>query len=235
MEQYARILKLIDENILEEIQKKKIVIVGVGGVGGFALEILTRFGIKNISVIDNDSVDITNLNRQIISNQENLGQNKVEVALKRMESINPNNNFKACSVFLNADNLNEYISKDTDYILDCCDTVTTKISLIKYAKDNNIPIICAMGTGNRLDPTKLTVTDIYKTNNDPLAKIMRKLCKDNRIKKLDVVTSMELPIKTHDRTPGSTPFVPSVAGIYMASFIVNKWLKEEKTKKEING
>ncbi len=235
MEQYARILKLIDENILEEIQKKKIVIVGVGGVGGFALEILTRFGIKNISIIDNDSVDITNLNRQIISNQENLGQNKVEVALKRMESINPNNNFKACSVFLNADNLNEYISKDTDYILDCCDTVTTKISLIKYAKDNNIPIICAMGTGNRLDPTKLTVTDIYKTNNDPLAKIMRKLCKDNRIKKLDVVTSMELPIKTHDRTPGSTPFVPSVAGIYMASFIVNKWLKEEKTKKEING
>lgn len=235
MEQYARILKLIDENILEEIQKKKIVIVGVGGVGGFALEILTRFGIKNISIIDNDSVDITNLNRQIISNQENLGQNKVEVALKRMESINPNNNFKACSVFLNADNLNEYISKDTDYILDCCDTVKTKISLIKYAKDNNIPIICAMGTGNRLDPTKLTVTDIYKTNNDPLAKIMRKLCKDNRIKKLDVVTSMELPIKTHDRTPGSTPFVPSVAGIYMASFIVNKWLKEEKTKKEING
>ena len=235
MEQYARILKLIDENILEEIQKKKIVIVGVGGVGGFALEILTRFGIKNISIIDNDSVDITNLNRQIISNQENLGQNKVEVALKRMESINPNNNFKACSVFLNADNLNEYISKDTDYILDCCDTVTTKISLIKYAKDNNIPIICAMGTGNRLDPTKLTVTDIYKTNNDPLAKIMRKLCKDNRIKKLDVVTSMELPIKTHDRTPGSTPFVPSVAGICMASFIVNKWLKEEKTKKEING
>lgn len=235
MEQYARILKLIDENILEEIQKKKIVIVGVGGVGGFALEILTRFGIKNISIIDNDSVDITNLNRQIISNQENLGQNKVEVALKRMESINPNNNFKACSVFLNADNLNEYISKDTDYILDCCDTVKTKISLIKYAKDNNIPIICAMGTGNRLDPTKLTVTDIYKTNNDPLAKIMRKLCKDNRIKKLDVVTSMELPIKTHDRTPGSTPFVPSVAGIYMASSIVNKWLKEEKTKKEING
>lgn len=235
MEQYARILKLIDENILEEIQKKKIVIVGVGGVGGFALETLTRFGIKNISIIDNDSVDITNLNRQIISNQENLGQNKVEVALKRMESINPNNNFKACSVFLNADNLNEYISKDTDYILDCCDTVTTKISLIKYAKDNNIPIICAMGTGNRLDPTKLIVTDIYKTNNDPLAKIMRKLCKDNRIKKLDVVTSMELSIKTHDRTPGSTPFVPSVAGIYMASFIVNKWLKEEKIKKEING
>lgn len=235
MEQYARILKLIDENTLQEIQKKKIVIVGIGGVGGFALETLARFGIKNIAIIDNDSVDITNLNRQIISNQDNLGQNKVEVALKRMESINPNNNFKAYSIFLNADNLNEYIPKDTDYILDCCDTVTTKMCLIKYAKDNNIPIICAMGTGNRLDPTRLTITDIYATNNDPLAKIMRKLCKNNCIKKLDVVTSMELPIKTHDRTPGSTPFVPSVAGIYMASFIVNKWLKEGNNKKEING
>lgn len=228
MEQYARILKLIDKNTLEKIQQKKIVIVGVGGVGGFALETLTRFGIQNITIIDNDTVDITNLNRQIISNHEVLGQEKTKVALERMQSINPNGNFKTYNVFLDKDNLAEYILKDTDYILDCCDTVTTKMALINYAKINNIPIICAMGTGNRLDPTKLVLTDIYKTNNDPLAKIMRKLCKDNKIKKLDVVTSMELPIKTHDRTPGSTPFVPSVAGIYMASFIVNKWLKQEK-------
>ncbi len=228
MEQYARILKLIDKNTLEKIQQKKIVIVGVGGVGGFALETLTRFGIQNITIIDNDTVDITNLNRQIISNHEVLGQEKTKVALERMQSINPNGNFKTYNVFLDKDNLAEYILKDTDYILDCCDTVTTKMALINYAKINNIPIICAMGTGNRLDPTKLVLTDIYKTNNDPLAKIMRKLCKDNKIKKLDVVTSMELPIKTHDRTPGSTPFVPSAAGIYMASFIVNKWLKQEK-------
>ena len=226
MEQYARILKLIKEDQLKKLQDKKIIIVGVGGVGGFALEALTRFGIKNITIIDNDTVDISNLNRQIISNHEVLNQNKTDVALKRMLSINPSGNFKGCDVFLNQDNLEEYISKDTDYILDCCDTVTTKMSLIKYAKENKIPIICAMGTGNRLDATKLVVTDIYKTNNDPLAKIMRKLCKDNRIKKLDVVTSYELPIKTHDRTPGSTPFVPSVAGLYMANFIVNKWLKE---------
>ena len=226
MKQYARILKLIKEDQLKKLQNKKIIIVGVGGVGGFALEALTRFGIKNITIIDNDTVDISNLNRQIISNHEVLNQNKTDVALKRMLSINQSGNFKGYNVFLNQDNLEEYISKDTDYILDCCDTVTTKMSLIKYAKENKIPIICAMGTGNRLDATKLVVTDIYKTNNDPLAKIMRKLCKDNRIKKLDVVTSYELPIKTHDRTPGSTPFVPSVAGLYMANFIVNKWLKE---------
>lgn len=227
MEQYARILKLIDEDKLKTIQEKNIIIVGVGGVGGFALEALVRLGIKNITIIDNDIVDITNLNRQIISNHEVLGKDKVEIALQRALSINPNGNFRGVNVFLNQDNLVEFIPNDSDYILDCCDTVTTKIALIKYAKEMNIPIICAMGTGNRLDPSKILVTDIYKTNNDPLAKIMRRLCKDNKIKKLKVVTSMELPIKTHDRTPGSTPFVPSVAGIFMASYIVNEWLKEE--------
>ena len=130
------------------------------------------------------------------------------------------------SVFLNKENIREYISLDTDYILDCCDTVTTKMALIMYAKEQKIPIISAMGTGNRLDPSKIVITDIYKTNNDPLAKIMRRLCKDNKIKKLTVVTSSELPIKTHDRTPGSTPFVPSVAGIFMASHIILEWLKD---------
>lgn len=228
MEQYARILKLISADQLAPIQNKKVVIVGVGGVGGFALETLVRFGIKNISVIDNDTVDITNLNRQIISDYNVLGQNKVEIALQRALSINPNGNFRGDNVFLNQDNLAEFIPNDSDYILDCCDTVTTKIALIKFAKERNIPIICAMGTGNRLDPSKILVTDIYKTNNDPLAKIMRRLCKDNNVKKLEVVTSSELPVKTHDRTPGSTPFVPSVAGIFMASYVVNKWLKDLK-------
>ena len=228
MEQYARILKLINVDQLTTIQNRKVVIVGVGGVGGYALETLVRFGIKNISVIDNDTVDITNLNRQIISNYNVLGQNKVEIALKRALSINPNGNFRGDNVFLNQDNLAEFIPNDSDYILDCCDTVTTKIALIKFAKEKNIPIICAMGTGNRLDPSKILVTDIYKTNNDPLAKIMRRLCKDNNVKKLEVVTSSELPVKTHDRTPGSTPFVPSVAGIFMASYLVNKWLKDLK-------
>ena len=228
MEQYARILKLINADQLTTIQNKKVVIVGVGGVGGYALETLVRFGIKNISVIDNDTVDITNLNRQIISNYNVLGQNKVEIALKRALSINPNGNFRGDNVFLNQDNLAEFIPDDSDYILDCCDTVTTKIALIKFAKERNIPIICAMGTGNRLDPSKILVTDIYKTNNDPLAKIMRRLCKDNNVKKLEVVTSSELSVKTHDRTPGSTPFVPSVAGIFMASYVVNKWLKDLK-------
>ena len=225
MEQYARILKLISEDKLKSIQNKKVVLIGVGGVGGFALEALVRFGLKNITIIDNDTVDITNLNRQVISNHECLGEEKTKVAKSRALSINPDGNFITHSVFLNKDNIGEYIPKDVDYILDCCDTVTTKMALIKYAKEWGIPIICAMGTGNRLDPSKIRITDIYKTNNDPLAKIMRRLCKDNKIKKLTVVTSSELPIKTHDRTPGSTPFVPSVAGIFMASHIILEWLK----------
>ena len=122
MEQYARILKLIDEETLKKIQDKKIIIVGVGGVGGFALEALTRFGIKNITIIDNDTVDITNLNRQIISNHEVINENKTTVAKKRMISINPEGNFMDYNIFLNQDNLEEFISDDTDYILDCCDT-----------------------------------------------------------------------------------------------------------------
>lgn len=226
MEQYARILKLISEDKLKSIQNKKIVLIGVGGVGGFALETLVRFGLKNIIIIDNDTVDITNLNRQVISNYEVLGEEKVKVAKVRALSINPDGCFTVHSVFLNKENIREYISLDTDYILDCCDTVTTKMALIMYAKEQRIPIISAMGTGNRLDPSKIVITDIYKTNNDPLAKIMRRLCKDNKIKKLTVVTSSELPIKTHDRTPGSTPFVPSVAGIFMASHIILEWLKD---------
>ena len=226
MEQYARILKLIGEDKLKSIQNKKIVLIGVGGVGGFALETLVRFGLKNIIIIDNDTVDITNLNRQVISNYKVLGEEKVKVAKARALSINPDGCFTVHSVFLNKENIREYISLDTDYILDCCDTVTTKMALIMYAKEQKIPIISAMGTGNRLDPSKIVITDIYKTNNDPLAKIMRRLCKDNKIKKLTVVTSSELPIKTHDRTPGSTPFVPSVAGIFMASHIILEWLKD---------
>ena len=181
MEQYARILKLISEDKLKSIQNKKIVLIGVGGVGGFALETLVRFGLKNIIIIDNDTVDITNLNRQVISNYEVLGEEKVKVAKARALSINPNGCFTVHSVFLNKENIREYISLDTDYILDCCDTVTTKMALIMYAKEQRIPIISAMGTGNRLDPSKIVITDIYKTNNDPLAKIMRRLCKDNKI------------------------------------------------------
>ena len=144
----------------------------------------------------------------------------------RVLSINPNCNVEAKKEFITADNIQEIIPEDIDYVVDAIDTVSAKIGLAVYCEKNKIKLISSMGTGNKLDPTQFKVTDIYKTNNDPLAKIMRRLCKDNKIKKLTVVTSSELPIKTHDRTPGSTPFVPSVAGIFMASHIILEWLKD---------
>lgn len=225
MEQYSKILKLIENDTLSCIQEKSVVIVGIGGVGGYALEMLCRFGLKKITIIDADVVDVSNLNRQVIALHSNIGVSKVEIAKKRILDINPSCQVTDICVFLNANNINDYIPKNVDYIIDCCDTVTTKMELIKYAKKNNIPVISSMGTGNRLDATKLMITDIYKTKNDPLAKVMRKLCKENNIKHLDVLVSSELQIKTHDRTPGSTPFVPSTAGIYIANYIVRKWLQ----------
>lgn len=221
-----RLLKLIDKDTLEKVRNKKIVIVGVGGVGSYALETLARFGIKNITIIDKDVVDITNKNRQLIALDSTLNMKKVDAAKKRILDINNKCNVTCYDVFLNKENIPNIILKDTDYILDCCDTVTTKIELIKYAKKNNINIISSMGTGNRMDPTKIEIADIYKTNYDPLSKIMRKLCRDNDIDKLDVITSTEIPKKVSGRVVGSTPFVPSVAGITMSYFVVNELIKK---------
>jgi len=221
-----RLLKLIDKDTLENVRNKKILVVGVGGVGGFALEVFARFGMKNITIIDSDTIDITNKNRQIIALDSTLSLKKVDVAKNRVLDINNKCNITCYDVFLNKDNIPGIIAKDTDYILDCCDTVSTKIELIKYAKINNINIISSMGTGNRIDPTKICITDIYKTNYDPLAKVMRKLCKDNNINKLDVITSSEIPKKVSGNIVGSTPFVPSVAGITMSYFVIDKLMKK---------
>jgi len=220
-----RLLKLIDKDTLEYVQNKNITIIGIGGVGSYALETLVRFGIKNITIIDKDIIDITNKNRQLIALDTTLNKKKVDVAKERIFDINSECNVTCYDVFLSKDNIPIVIDKNTDYILDCCDTVTTKIELIKYAKENKIDIISSMGTGNRLDPSLIRITDIYKTNYDPLAKIIRKLCRENNIESLDVVTSIEVPKKVTDRVVGSTPFVPSVAGITMASFVVNKFIK----------
>ena len=217
---FERLLKIITKEQLDKLSKISVLLVGVGGVGGYTLEALIRMGIKNITIIDNDIVDLTNLNRQIITNTNNIGNNKVDEAIKRAKSINPDINIKGLKLFLTKDNIKDINIKEYDYIIDACDTITTKVELIKYAKKENIKIITCLGTGNRLDPTKVVITDIYKTNYDPLAKIMRKLLKDNNIKKQDVVYSTEIPIKTSDRTPGSSSLVPSTAGIYLAYYII---------------
>lgn len=213
---------LLDSNVINKIKNTKILIIGIGGVGGAAFEALVRLGVQYITVIDNDVFNKSNLNRQILSNINNIGNSKVKEAVLRAKSINTNICVDYYEMFLNEANFNEIDLTKYDYVLDCCDTVTTKYLLIKNCNELNVKLISSMGTGNRLDPTKITITDIWKTNNDPLAKAMRKILRDKGIKcKIPVVTSLEIPIKTRDRIVGSISLVPNVAGFYMASWVFN--------------
>lgn len=223
--QFDRLKKIISENDFLKIENAKVVLIGVGGVGGAVLEGLVRSGIKNIKIIDNDNVDITNLNRQIITNMDNIGLKKVDVAEKRAKSINPECNITALATFLTKNNLE--ILNDYDYIIDACDTITTKKDIIKYAFNNNRKLITCLGTGNRFDPTKLRITTLDKTMNDPVAKVMRKIVKDEHInlKKCVVLASDELPRKVSDRVPGSTPFVPNAAGFIIASHVISDLIR----------
>lgn len=226
MNEFSRMLKLISEEDFNKIKNTKILLVGVGGVGGSCLENLVRCGFTNITIVDNDIVDITNLNRQIISLHSNIGLKKVDVAKKRMLDINPLVNINILDKFLLKEDINT-LDTDFNYIIDCCDTLTTKLELVLFAKKNNINIISSCGTGNRIDPTKLIITDIYKTNNDPLARIFRKVLRDNNIKKLTVVWSSEIPKKTKD-VVGSISMVPNTAGSYLAYYVFNDTLKPNK-------
>lgn len=223
---FERLELLIGEDNINKIKNKKVLLVGVGGVGGACLEALVRIGIGNITIIDHDKFDITNLNRQILSNRNNIGNSKVLEAQIRALSINPDICINPLEMFLNESNIDEINIDSYDYIIDCCDTVTTKLLLIKESIKHNIKIISSMGTGNRTDPTKLKITNIWDTNYDPLAKVMRKLLRDNHInKKITVLTSSEQPIKTNSRTVASCALVPNTAGLYIASFIFNDIIK----------
>ena len=221
-----RILKIITKEDLNKIKNLNILIVGVGG---YALEALVRSGVSNITIVDRDKIDESNLNRQIIALNCNINKSKVDEAKKRMLQIRNNINIDAVELFLTKDNLNDILDgKKYDYIIDACDNVTVKVELIKYAKQNNIEIITSLGTGNRLNPEELTITTLDKTYNDPLGKVLRKLIKEERVKgKVTVLWSKELPIKIQDRTPGSMVFVPASAGILIASYIIRKEINQK--------
>ena len=211
---------LVNNEVINKLKSIKVLIVGIGGVGGACFEALVRLGVTNITVVDNDIFSLSNLNRQLLSNRNNIGELKVNEAVLRAKSINPDILVNTHNMFVNEANINELNIRQYDYVFDCCDTVTTKYLLIKKCVDNDVKIISSMGTGNRLDPTKIVIKDIWKTNNDPLAKAMRKILRDNDIKtKIPVVTSDELPIKTGVREVGSVVFVPNVAGFCMASWL----------------
>jgi tRNA A37 threonylcarbamoyladenosine dehydratase len=226
-----RLELILDKNKINTFANSNILLVGVGGVGGACLEALVRLGLKNITVIDNDTFQESNLNRQILSNLNNIGNSKVKEAILRAKGINSSINIKGLEMFLNEANIDEINYKEYDFIIDCCDTITTKLLLIKKALENNVKIISSMGTGNRLDPTKLEITNIWKTNYDPLAKVMRKLLRENNIKdKIPVVSSKEIPIKIQSRKPGSSSLVPNVAGFYIASYVFNGIIQEGSEK-----
>ena len=177
-----RLKLILDDNIIRKFNKTKVLIIGIGGVGGYALESLIRSGFINITIVDKDIVDKSNLNRQIISLNSNIGQTKVEVAKKRCLDINPECNLKVINDFILDDNINSLNLSNYDYIIDACDTITTKILLIDYCTKNNIKLISSMGTGNRFDSTKLSITKLSKTYNDPLAKNIRRILKEKNIK-----------------------------------------------------
>lgn len=219
---FERTNLLFEMNDLNRFINSNILIVGVGGVGGACLEALVRMGLKNVTVIDCDVFQESNLNRQLLCTKDNIGHSKVKEAVLRAKSINSDINIVDKEMFLNEANFNDININQFDYVIDCCDTVTTKYLLIKKCLDNNIKVISSMGTGNRVDPTKLEIMNIWKTNNDPLAKAMRKILKDKGInKRVNVLCSKELPIKIQSRTPGSTAFVPNAAGFCIASFVFN--------------
>ena len=222
---FERITSFLGEEALNKIKNTTVLIVGVGGVGGFSLESLIRSGIENIILIDNDTIEPSNLNRQIITNVNNIGSDKVLEAKKRALSINNNANITTEKVFLNKDTINILDKYKIDYIIDACDTIEAKKLLIDYSIDKNINLISCMGTAKKLDPTKLEITDIRKTSYDPLAKILRKYVMDKKTnQKVYVVSSIEPPIKS-DNLP-SMIFVPAVAGILCANYIIQDIIKD---------
>ena len=223
----SRFEKMVGEEAISLLGKKKVLVLGCGGVGGYVVEALARSGIGTLVLVDFDKVDITNINRQIIALESTIGLLKVDVLEKRVKDINPECKVIKISDFIDLNNLNLLFQEPLDYFVDACDTMTTKKGVILECLKRKIPFISSMGTGNKLDPSQLEIVDIRKTSNDPLARILRKFVKDEKInKKVMVLCSRELPIKTGDRTPGSSAFVPSSAGLMIASYIVREFLKK---------
>lgn len=240
LDRLSRVEILVGKEALEKFAEKRVAIFGIGGVGGYVVEALARMGVGTLDLIDDDTVNITNINRQIIATDDTIGKNKVDVAKQRVLSIDPDIRVNTYNCFYLPEKRNDFPFEEYDYIVDAIDTVTAKIDLIVTANEMNIPIISSMGTGNRMDPTMIRTGDLYRTSGDPLAKVMRKELKKRGIKRLDVVYSLEEPMKpiveseiyqeeinkpgNHRRSiPGSTAFVPAAAGLAIASFVIRKF------------
>ena len=216
---------------MKKLAESSVCVFGAGGVGSYAIEAIARAGVGRITVADFAAIDETNINRQLIALYSTVGTSKAEVAADRCRDINPDIKITIYEKFVNADNITKIIPQDTDYIIDAIDSVGSKLDLIEYADKNNIPIISCMGTGNKLHPENLQISDIFKTSVDPLARVIRSELRKRGIKKLKVVWSDEIPAITGDelpenkegkKVPASISYVPSSAGLLMASAVINE-------------
>ena len=254
-DQYSRTQLLLGKEAMEKLHNSRVAVFGIGGVGGYTVEALARSGVGALDLIDDDKVCLTNLNRQIVATRKTVGQYKVDVAEQRVHEIDPNIKVTTYKIFFTPETQDQFDFTQYDYVVDAIDTVTGKIALVVKAKEAGTPIICAMGAGNKMDPTRFEVTDIYKTSVCPLAKVMRTECRKRRIKHLKVVYSKEpamtpieddsISCKNHcicppgtqrkctvrRSVPGSNAFVPSVAGLIIGGEVV----KRLKTRTPLSG
>ena len=220
MKQFDR-LELLVGNKINDIMDKTVLVLGLGGVGSYVCESLILSGIEKIIIVDNDKVDITNLNRQLMTTLDNIGKFKTDVWKERIKLINPNCQVIDINTFIDRDNIDLLFNYDIDYFVDACDTIDTKVLAIKKCQEKGINVISCMGTGNKMNPSRLKITDISKTSYDKLAKVMRKKLKEVEIKHVTVVSSDEESYTKIDKTIPSNSFVPATAGLLITSYIIN--------------
>lgn len=227
---FARTELIFGPEALNRLARVRVAVFGIGGVGGYVVEALARSGVGALDLIDNDTVEITNLNRQIVATMKTVGRYKTDVAAERVAEINPDCSVRTHKVFFLPETTELFDFSQYDYVVDAIDTVTGKIGLILAAQAAGVPVVSAMGAGNKTDPTAFEVADIYKTSVCPLAHVMRKELKKRGVKHLKVVYSKEKPLTPSGddkRTPGSTSFVPPVAGLIIAGEVIKDLIRDE--------
>ena len=221
-DRFSRSCRVFGEDNMERVFKSRVIVFGLGGVGGAAAEALVRAGVGVLGIVDKDTVDITNINRQIIATDKTVGMNKTDALEERLVTINPNLKINKYNLFYLPETADEIDLSEYDFVVDCIDNVTAKLELIERCEKLGVPIISSMGTGNKLHPEMLEIADINKTSVCPLARVIRRELKNREIKKLTVVYSKEEPVTTDSRVPGSTSFTPPVAGYLMCSYVIRK-------------
>ncbi|NLD20453.1 MAG: tRNA threonylcarbamoyladenosine dehydratase [Clostridiales bacterium] len=217
---FDRTRLIIGKDAIERLSSASVIVFGIGGVGSYVAEGLARAGLGHLTLVDKDVVDVTNINRQLPALQSTIGESKARVMAERIRDINPDCSIEAMECFFLPENADYFDFKKYDYVVDAIDTVAGKIALIEKAKNDGVPIISSMGTGNKLNPTAFKISLIEKTRVCPLARVMRRELKDRGIEGIKVLYSEEEPVKGTGRTPGSISFVPSVAGLIIAGEVV---------------